>query len=294
MEENKEVEQEKGQDNGKANEQADEQEVDNEKPMIQKKTLADRIPPNEMRNLLSEYYYSDKTLLGYLKSKNLTGRYKTFKKHWDDSGLSDSKQNSHDLADALPKYDKWCEKSKEHIKERNRKNASCQKLLPPSFETFMQIFLKDMALIGKGLGRKTVRSLIKNCLKEYKISDKTSAFCEKTLENYLHKYDLQCKNVKNICPHRISQVTPANRTMMFANLDSIVGLVHEMDPTNCPWKSWEEVPARFKYNMDEMSTDPTNHRNKIVLSKNTMEQLMQCTPQGKVKNLQVLFCFVLL
>ena len=38
MEENKEVEQEKGQDNGKANEQADEQEVDNEKPMIQKKT----------------------------------------------------------------------------------------------------------------------------------------------------------------------------------------------------------------------------------------------------------------
>ena len=37
MEENKEVEQEKGQDNGKANEQADEQEVDNEKPMIQKK-----------------------------------------------------------------------------------------------------------------------------------------------------------------------------------------------------------------------------------------------------------------
>ena len=146
MEENQEEEQEEEKDGG----QADGQEVEHKKT-VAKKALGDRIPQKEMRDLLSEFYYSDKSLYGFLKDKNLLGRYKTFKRHWNDSGLDECKESSLALANALPKYDKWCEECKERIDQRNKQNASVQKLLPDSFETFMRILIQDMALMGKGL-----------------------------------------------------------------------------------------------------------------------------------------------
>ena len=128
----------------------------------------------------------------------------------------------------------------------------------------MSVIIGELALFGKGVGRKTVKKIIEGCLKEYTIEKARTAFSTSTYDRLLKRYDLKCKHVKNIDPVRVCQVTPENRTVMFANLDSIVQLTHEIDPINCPWKSWEEVPPRFKYNMDETATDPTKHRNKIV------------------------------
>ena len=225
-----------------------------------------------------------------MKSKDLECNYKTFLKHWRDSGLWESRESSCDLADALPKYDKWLEERKESLRKKNKKNSSKAKLLPPDFEAFMQILIKDMAMVGKGLERPAVRSIIKNCLKEYKISTRRSAYCDKTLERFFKAYDLQCKGVKNIDPQRISQVTQDNRTMMFANLDSLVEMVNAIDPTNCPWKRWEDVPARNKYNMDEMSTDTTKHRGKIVIPRWIKQRLMASTTVGKVNVLSYFCC----
>ena len=56
-----------------------------------------------------------------MKSKDLLCNYQTFMKHWRDSGLKDSRESSYDLANALPKYDKWCEECKESLRKKNKK-----------------------------------------------------------------------------------------------------------------------------------------------------------------------------
>lgn len=177
------------------------------------------------------------------------------------------------------------------VKIRNKKNAFKQKVLPEEVESFMSIIVQELALFGKGLGRHTVKRVIEGCLKEYKISLKNSSYCYKTFERFLGRYNCVCKNLKNIDPACASQVTPENWTMMFANLDALVGVVHDIDSQNCPWTRWDEVPARFKYNIDEMATDTTQHRNKIVLPKWIHERLFQSTPQGD--NIDKRFLFFL-
>ena len=234
----------------------------------------------EKRNLVSEYYFSKKSLSKFMKDKGLERNRKSFQRTWQSSRLQELKDDSVALTDALSKYDSFVQGTSEALAEKNSKNASNVKLLPNEFECFMSVLIEQMALIGKGLGRNKVKSLIEGCLREYKIGDSRTAFSQKTYERFLKKYDYTCKNVKNIDPARAAQVTPENREMIFANLDSLVALTHEVDPQNCPWTQWDEVPAIFKYNMDEMGTDPTKHRNMIVLPRWIVERLFQTTPQG--------------
>ena len=248
-----------------------------------------------MRDLISEYYHSTESCYGFMKNKGLTKNYQSFKNHWDKSGIAEMKEAGLTLANALPVYDRWIEEGEKAVERRNKKNASKQKILPKEVEDFMAVIVEELALFGKGLGRRTVKKVIEGCLKEYKLLKHDTAYCQKTFENFLKRYDYVCKNVKNIDPARASQVTPQNRAIMFANLDSLVEVVHAIDPLNCPWTRWEEVPARFKYNIDEMATDPTRHRNKIVLPKWIHERLFQSTPQGDVYKLFLFFfCKLLL
>ena len=254
-----------------------------------KKVYAKRLPEGMMRDLISEYYHSTESLHRFMKNKDLSKNYQSFKSHWEKSGMAAMKEDSVTLMEALKTYDRWIQEGKTAIQKKNKINASKQKILPEEVESFMSFIIQEMALFGKGLGQRQVKNVIEGCLREYKVSKNNSAYCAKTFERFLSRYNFVCKNMKNIDPACASQVTPENRTMMFANLDSLVGMVHEMDPQNCPWTRWDEVPARFKYNMDEMSTDPTQHRNKIVLPKWIHERLFQSTPQGDDVNKLVLF-----
>ena len=235
-----------------------------------------------MRNLISEFYHYAGSLFNFVNEKGLRSNYIAIQRHWKDSTLHELKDQSIPLMDALPVYDRFIQTEKEKQAQKNKKNASVQKKLPADFEAFMACLVTEMAMCGKGLGRLTVKSLIEGCLREYKLSDTKNAYSQKTFERFLNEYDCTCKNVKNINPERALQVKPENRDIMFANLDSLVGLVNAVDPQNCPWTSWEEVPAKNKYNVDEMSTDPTSHRNKIVLPKWLHTALMQLTPQGNI------------
>ena len=64
-------------------------------------------------------------------------------------------------------------------------------------------------------------------------------------------------------PKRAAKANEDTRDVMFIKLDNWVYLLYRMGV--CPWKSYADVPAYLKYNMDELGTDTTKHRNKIFL-----------------------------
>ena len=47
-----------------------------------------------------------------------------------------------------------------------------------------------------------------------------------------------------------------------------------------PWQSFAEVPAANKYNMDELATDTSGHRRKIIGNSTHLGRLFQLTPEG--------------
>ena len=61
----------------------------------------------EKRNLVSEYYFSKKSLSKFMKDKGLERNRKSFQRTWQSSGLQELKDNSVALTDALLKYDSF-------------------------------------------------------------------------------------------------------------------------------------------------------------------------------------------
>ena len=152
-----------------------------------KKKPSSKLPAEDMRNLISEFYHSDKSLFRFVKDKGLRSNYIAIQRHWRGSTLQELKDKSVPLTHALPVFDRFIQADKERIAKRNKERASVLKKLPEEFEAFMLCLITEMATCGKGLGRRTVKSLVEGCLREYKLSDTKTAFSQKTFERFLKK-----------------------------------------------------------------------------------------------------------
>jgi hypothetical protein len=115
-----------------------------------------------------------------------------------------------------------------------------------------------VASFGQDFGKKVAKIVIKAALIEEQISKNETSYSDRTFARFMEAYKLKTRDVKNIDPARIAQVTEENRYALFCRLDSVIGLVHEIDPVTCPWTCWNKVPGSKKYNMDEMGTDLTS------------------------------------
>ena len=232
-----------------------------------------------MKDLLFEYYFrtDGMKLLTFIKKKERMANKKAIVRHWKDSMLQDLKLREVEVATAFETYDSWCANEKDKTSRKNKKNGSSAKALPVELEVFIRELIKQLALCGQGLGKKAIRKIIAEALRD---GSGDGSFSRSTLNRFFNNYKLECKSVKNIDPARIAQVTPENRDAFFFRLDQIVKLVHSIDPDNCKATSWSEVLAECIYNMDELGTDPTKFRDVLLIPEEILNRIFQATPEG--------------
>ena len=245
-----------------------------------KKPRTSKLDSKMMQQLILEFYgrLDGMSLANYIRHvKNCWPNKNAIYKHWKDSGLEQLKLLDVPLEAASKSYAKWCGSQQEKQSENNRKNASNKKALPVELECFMRELIKQLALCGQGLGKKIVRRIFIEALRDG-LGKQTIS--RSTLNRFIKNYNLECRNVKNIDPVRISQVTPENRDSFFFRLDQIVKLCHSIDATHCPWKDWSEVEAEYKINIDEMGSDPTKFRDVLLIPVEIMNRIFQSTPEG--------------
>ena len=61
-----------------------------------------------------------------------------------------------------------------------------------------------------------------------------------------------------------------------------------------PWKKANEVPRQVIYNMDEVGTDTTKRRAKVIASSAEMMRHFQITPEGDGKmNMHITACIMM-
>jgi hypothetical protein len=197
-------------------------------------------------DFLFEYYLRTDAikLLTFIKEKHRISNKSAIFRHWKDSGLQNLKLQEVDVVIAFNTYESWCTIEKEKISKKNKKNGSSEKALPVELEVFIRNLIKQLALCGQGLGKKAIRKIITEALRD---GSSDGSFSRATLNRFFNNYRLECKNVKNIDPACIAQVTPGNRDAFFFRLDQIVKLVHSVDPVNCKVTSWSEVLAECIY-----------------------------------------------
>jgi hypothetical protein len=233
-----------------------------------------------MQQLVLEFYgRSDHiSLANYIRHvKKCWPNKNAIYSHWKESKLEQLKFLDESLEVATKTYNDWCVSQREEQSENNRKNASNKKALPVELECFMRDLIKQLALCGQGLGKKTVRRIFIEALKD---GTGKRSISRSTLDRFVKNYKLECKSVKNIDPVRISQVTPENRDSFFFRLDQLIMLLHSIDDINCPWNDWSEVEAEFMINIDEMGSDPTKFRDVLLIPEEIMNRIFQSTPEG--------------
>ena len=67
-----------------------------------------------------------------------------------------------------------------------------------------------------------------------------------------------------IDPQRASQANEAVRDAYFCKLDAYINILYSMG--RIKWKSFADVPNKFIYNMDELSSDTTKRRKKVAVA----------------------------
>ena len=254
-----------------------EEEQEEEKKSPPTKKLND----NEMKDFLFEFYLrTDKMkLLTFIKKKERLSNKMAIIRHWKNSNLQDLKFQEVEVMTAFNSYDSWCASEKKKTGRKNRKNGSSGKAIPEVIEIFIRNLIKQLALCGQGLGKKAVRKIIAEALRDGS-GNSNGSFSRSTLNRFFMNYRLECKNVKNIDPARILQVTPENRDAFFFRLDQVVKLVNSVDPVNCKATDWSEVTADCIYNMDELGTDPTKFRDVLLVPEEILNRIFQATPEG--------------
>ena len=263
-----------------SNSEAEDNDTQSKKTKTRKK-----LPPNELKALLISFFLdtNSRTLTEFMKMKQVISHKNAIFRSWKESGLKLLKEETDSLEDslavALLMYDGWVERKKAKQSLRNQKNAAKVKAIPKELEIFLEELIRQLALCGQGVGKKVVTHVLEEALRDWNSNGKKS-FSNSTLDRYVRKYELTCKDVKNIDPVRIAQVTEENRDAFFFRLDNVVKLLHSIGEVACPWSKWAEVDAAFIDNMDEMGTDNTRHRDKMLIPKEIAHRIFQSTPEG--------------
>ena len=52
-------------------------------------------------------------------------------------------------------------------------------------------------------------------------------------------------------------------------------ILHAIDDEICPWEDWNAVQAEYKYNMDELGTDPTKFTDVFLIPMEMVYRIMQ-------------------
>ena len=137
-----------------------------------------------------------------------------------------------------------------------------------------------MSNIGLGLQKNVCLDIINSVLKsriDYKdFNLATMSVLDLLLKK--NKYLVKLLSGNAIEASRVRQADEEVRDAFFVRLELYTQLLFKMKMIS--WRTFSDVPSDNKYNMDELATDTSNHRRKIVGSVTRLGRMFQLTPEG--------------
>ena len=169
------------------------------------------------------------------------------------------------------------ETKKAQLRDLHQRNC----LLTPSEEQWLFKLCTSLAKSGHGLDReKVLHCMNRTC---------EGNFSFHAVDGFLKRHPkLKLRGSSGIDGARARQANKYVRDNYFCKLDAFIDSLFGMDLLK--WKSFKDIPARCIYNMDELGSDTTKRRTKIVTDSEVDARNFTITPEGDKMPFHVTVC----
>lgn len=220
----------------------------------------------------------EKTMTAFVKERRIESHRSALIRTYQKSGLKgmfhQKKNYGESVRFALEDF--FMEKIENKTK-KTEQFSKARKYLSDDEELFLNAVVVNLGTVGTTIDKKTLTDAVNMIVDLREDSRERVAVSDSVIRGLLKRLNIKARNASNIDPARARQATEEVKDVMFQKLDNLCFLMHCANPTRFPWKSWDEVPAANKYNMDELSTDTTKHRSKVLVSQENFFRIFRQT-----------------
>jgi hypothetical protein len=104
---------------------------------------------------------------------------------------------------------------------------------------------------------------------------------EKVVKDILKRHPdlMKLVNAGSLDPLRAKKANKKTRDTVFSKLQAQTRALYAEG--KIPWQNYCDIPSQHIYNMDEVGTDTTKHRRKVIADKrNIFQRIFTITPEG--------------
>jgi hypothetical protein len=239
----------------------------------------------EMTKYLLQFYMMPEMSLrsfheAHLASTNIPR--KTFATYWSNIRLKEMYQDKNVSYEAA-------KVAVEHYVARTKKNAStritaaieARKYLTEQEEKGLVHLALILGKSGHGIDRDELLSIVNEMINLDLDEREREDASEKTVRGILERNPdlMKLVNSGGLDPARARKATKKTRDVVFSKLQAQTRGLYAQG--KIPWMDYRDIPSECIYNMDEVGTDTTKHRRKIIADKrNSFQRIFTVTPEG--------------
>jgi len=137
---------------------------------------------------------------------------------------------------------------------------------------------------GLGLTREDLLNIINDYVNDGKTDNLAMLVTMEMVTRIIHNNEnsLGCISASSLDQKRAKQAGKHNDAQhFFAKLEAYIGMLHA--DVKVPWSHFKDIPNECLYNMDELATDTTKHKQKVLGDKQNRSRTFIITPEGDGK-----------
>jgi hypothetical protein len=239
---------------------------------------------DDMIRFMLQFYMSPATSIKsfhreHLRETNIPE--KTFGSYWKNSRLKDLQAGNIDYEIAERTIKSFVAKTKKNASERIAPAIESRRYLTEQEENGLVHLAVTLGKSGMGIDRDELLSIINEMLNLDLDEREREEATEKTVRCILERHPelMKLVNSGGLDPARARKATKTTRDIVFAKLQAQTRCLYAQG--KIPWMDYRDIPSRLIYNMDEVGTDTTKHRRKIIADKrNIFSRIFTVTPEG--------------
>jgi hypothetical protein len=242
---------------------------------------------------LVQFYGSKNARLAEYVLKQTTIPRSTFRRHWKLSGLKamserNKRASQEEARKQATRYLAFLVMNK---KDRPKKASKSLRCLSCDEELAFVQLMRMMGNMGNGVTKLEALEVIDEYINHKVDKRERVEVSEKILRGLLnrHKDLVKVISAGSLDPQRARKANEETRDAVFTKLDCYVKNLYAMEKVT--WRSYKDVPNDCIYNMDEVGSDTTKHRSKVIADAAALIRKYQKTKEGDGKmNMHITAC----
>ena len=206
---------------------------------------------------------------------------KTFRTYWKASGLKSLKEENTRYEIAEMALENYVARVKTNSTKRSvTASASNRYITELEEKQFVHLALA-IGKAGRGVDRDELLGMINEVINIDVDEREKEEATEKVVKDILKRHPdlMKLVNAGSVDPLRAKKANKKTRDTVFSKLQAQTrGLYAE---GKIPWRNYADIPSNYIYNMDEVGTDTTKHRRKVIADKrDPFQRIFAVTPEG--------------